>query len=227
MLIAAEMVGANAGLGFLIMASQLNFQIPAMYAGILTIALVGVVFGAIILAGWRIIPRLFTSDADVIDATGSAWLWFGLMQPFAGVVFAIDGILVGAGDTAFMRNFTLVAVLGMIDSFSGTMFANEAEVLGSHPDRLVVGLTSIVDEGGTVVSSVRTSPGVGEVSPVLQIAARLGGRIAEKLPATEWASMQAAAGLETLGRVAVLPAILAVVFFFLLQSRTRSATRKA
>ncbi|MGI9116355.1 MAG: MATE family efflux transporter, partial [Gaiellales bacterium] len=75
-------------------------------------AIVGAVFGAIILAGWRVIPRLFTSDADVVDATGAAWGWFGGMQPFAGVVFAIDGILVGAGDTAFMRNFTLVAVLG-------------------------------------------------------------------------------------------------------------------
>ncbi len=75
-------------------------------------AMVGAVFGAIILAGWRVIPRLFTDDADVVDATGATWGWFGAMQPFAGVVFAIDGILVGAGDTAFMRNFTLVAVLG-------------------------------------------------------------------------------------------------------------------
>ncbi|GAC70393.1 ABC transporter permease [Gordonia soli] len=61
-LIAAEMVGANAGLGFLIMASQLNFQIPAMYAGILTIALVGVVFNLILvnierrLSRWRVDP---------------------------------------------------------------------------------------------------------------------------------------------------------------------------
>ncbi|QIK46642.1 ABC transporter permease [Gordonia hongkongensis] len=61
-LIAAEMVGANAGLGFLIMASQLNFQIPAMYAGILTIALVGVVFNVVLvqierrLSSWRVDP---------------------------------------------------------------------------------------------------------------------------------------------------------------------------
>lgn len=61
-LIAAEMVGANAGLGFLIMASQLNFQIPEMYAGILTIALVGVVFNVVLvqierrLSTWRVDP---------------------------------------------------------------------------------------------------------------------------------------------------------------------------
>lgn len=58
-LIAAEMVGAKAGLGYLITASQLNFQIPNMYAGIVTIALVGVVFNGILVAiegrlsGWR------------------------------------------------------------------------------------------------------------------------------------------------------------------------------
>ncbi|TMS48115.1 ABC transporter permease [Mycobacterium sp. DBP42] len=58
-LIAAEMVGAKAGLGYLITAAQLNFQIPDMYAGIVTIALVGVVFNGIVVAvegrlsGWR------------------------------------------------------------------------------------------------------------------------------------------------------------------------------
>lgn len=58
-LIAAEMVGAKAGLGYLITAAQLNFQIPNMYAGIVTIALVGVVFNAVLVAiesrlsGWR------------------------------------------------------------------------------------------------------------------------------------------------------------------------------
>jgi NitT/TauT family transport system permease protein len=41
-LIAAEMVGAREGLGFLINSSQFNFAIPQMYAGIVTIAGLGV-----------------------------------------------------------------------------------------------------------------------------------------------------------------------------------------
>ena len=41
-LIAAEMVGAKAGLGFLIVNAQSSFLIPAMYAGILTVSIVGV-----------------------------------------------------------------------------------------------------------------------------------------------------------------------------------------
>jgi Na+-driven multidrug efflux pump len=34
------------------------------------------------------------------------------MQPFAGVVFALDGVLIGASDVAFLRTITVVAVLG-------------------------------------------------------------------------------------------------------------------
>lgn len=40
-LIACEMAGAQAGLGHLVSVSQFNFQIPAMYAGIITLSLVG------------------------------------------------------------------------------------------------------------------------------------------------------------------------------------------
>jgi len=40
-LIAAEMVGAKAGLGYFVNAAEFNFQIPQMYAGILTLALLG------------------------------------------------------------------------------------------------------------------------------------------------------------------------------------------
>ena len=58
-LIAAEMVGAKAGLGYLITASQLNFQIPNMYAGIVAIAILGLILNAILvllerrLSRWR------------------------------------------------------------------------------------------------------------------------------------------------------------------------------
>jgi NitT/TauT family transport system permease protein len=41
MLIAAEMIGATAGLGFLILQSQVNFQIRRLFVGVITIALLG------------------------------------------------------------------------------------------------------------------------------------------------------------------------------------------
>jgi NitT/TauT family transport system permease protein len=56
-LVAAEMVGAKAGLGYLINASQFNFAIPRMYAGIITISAIGVVFNQLLVA----LERRFTS----------------------------------------------------------------------------------------------------------------------------------------------------------------------
>jgi Na+-driven multidrug efflux pump len=35
------------------------------------------------------------------------------MQPASGVVFALDGVLIGAGDLGFLRTITLVAALGV------------------------------------------------------------------------------------------------------------------
>ena len=56
-LVAAEMVGAKAGLGYLVNASQYNFAIPQMYAGIITISAIGVLFNQLLVA----LERRFTS----------------------------------------------------------------------------------------------------------------------------------------------------------------------
>jgi NitT/TauT family transport system permease protein len=48
MLIAAEMIGATAGLGFLILNSQINFQIPRLYVGVIIIALLGLMINYLI-----------------------------------------------------------------------------------------------------------------------------------------------------------------------------------
>jgi NitT/TauT family transport system permease protein len=49
-LITTEMVGAKAGLGYLIINAQFNFQIPQMYAGIITVSAAGVLFNALLTA---------------------------------------------------------------------------------------------------------------------------------------------------------------------------------
>jgi NitT/TauT family transport system permease protein len=62
--VAAEMVGAKAGLGYLINASQYNFAIPQMYAGIVTISAIGVVFNQLLV----VLERRFTSWRIPVDA---------------------------------------------------------------------------------------------------------------------------------------------------------------
>jgi len=56
-LVAAEMVGAKAGLGYLVNSAQFNFAIPQMYAGIVTISAIGVGFNQLLVA----LERKFTS----------------------------------------------------------------------------------------------------------------------------------------------------------------------
>jgi len=72
----------------------------------------GIGFAVVIGAGAPFLPRLFSSDPGVYAQAMLAWPWFAGMQPLAGVVFALDGVLIGAGDVRYMRNLTLVAALG-------------------------------------------------------------------------------------------------------------------
>jgi Na+-driven multidrug efflux pump len=66
----------------------------------------------VVAAGHDVIPRLFTSDGEVLEQARTYWPWFVAMLPLGGVVFAIDGVLFGAGDFRFLRNVTLLASLG-------------------------------------------------------------------------------------------------------------------
>ncbi|MBI5088058.1 MAG: ABC transporter permease, partial [Actinobacteria bacterium] len=69
---------------------------------------------------------------------------------------------------------TLVAVLGMLDSFRSTMARNDRLVLADQPDRIIVDLDTITPEDGSTVASIRALDSVGTTSPVLQ----LGGSVA-------------------------------------------------
>jgi putative MATE family efflux protein len=69
----------------------------------------GIAFAAVYGAGWVVIPEAFTSAADVQHQAHILWPWFVGMLPAAGVVFALDGVLIGAGDVAFLRNITIIA----------------------------------------------------------------------------------------------------------------------
>jgi putative MATE family efflux protein len=75
-------------------------------------AALGGFFGVVLLLGHDAVPQLFTSDGAVLQQAAVAWPWFAAMQPVGGVVFALDGVLIGAGDVRFLRNVTLVAGLG-------------------------------------------------------------------------------------------------------------------
>lgn len=62
----------------------------------------GVILGIGLAAGYRAIPALFTSDGEVTAATGGALLVAAAIQPVSGLVFVLDGVLIGAGDGVYL-----------------------------------------------------------------------------------------------------------------------------
>jgi putative MATE family efflux protein len=102
---AQSLVGAALGAADTVHAKSVAWRVTVVSTA--TAVVLAVVFGA----GARLLPRLFTDDRSVLDAIGVPW-WFMVAQlPVAGIVFALDGVLLGAGDAKFMRNATLVSAL--------------------------------------------------------------------------------------------------------------------
>ncbi len=104
---AQSLIGATLGAGDAAGARALARRIG--FIGVVC----GVAFAVVIAAGAGVVPRLFSSDAAVLDQAVVAWPWFVAMQPVAGLVFALDGVLIGAGDVRYLRNLTMVAALGV------------------------------------------------------------------------------------------------------------------
>jgi putative MATE family efflux protein len=62
----------------------------------------GVLLGLLVVLGRPLFLPLFTGDAVVKDAALPALLVVALSQPICGVVFVLDGVLMGAGDGPYL-----------------------------------------------------------------------------------------------------------------------------
>jgi putative MATE family efflux protein len=75
----------------------------------------GIAVGLLLLALRPALLPLFTEDAAVRDQAVLVWWFLAGMQPLAGVVFALDGVLMGAGDVGYLRTITIgSAVVGFL-----------------------------------------------------------------------------------------------------------------
>jgi putative MATE family efflux protein len=68
----------------------------------------GVGFGIVTAALRGVLPHIFTTDPSVIAVTGFVLLFVAVMQPVNGIVFVLDGLLIGAGDLRFLAVAMLV-----------------------------------------------------------------------------------------------------------------------
>jgi putative MATE family efflux protein len=90
----------------------------------------GAVFGLVMLALIDVLPYAFTDDEDVVDRAQEIWPLFALMQPANGAVFALDGILIGAGDTRFLMYGMLAAALGVFVPIALLSLALDLGIVG-------------------------------------------------------------------------------------------------
>ncbi|UXA19908.1 MATE family efflux transporter [Mycobacterium sp. SMC-4] len=102
---AQSLVGAALGAGQVAHAKSVAWRVTAFSA------VAAAVLAALFALGAPVLPGVFTDDRAVLDEMSVPW-WFLVAQlPIAGIVFAVDGVLLGAGDAKFMRNATLASAL--------------------------------------------------------------------------------------------------------------------
>ncbi len=73
----------------------------------------GVLLGLVVLATSPLVPSIFSDDPAVTALVGFLLLHVALWQPLNGVVFALDGILIGAGDLRFLAK-AMAAASGVL-----------------------------------------------------------------------------------------------------------------
>lgn len=102
---AQALVGASLGAGRIEHAKSVARRVTVFSA------LAATLLAGVFAAGAAVLPELFTDDRSVLAVIGVPW-WFLVAQlPVAGIVFALDGVLLGAGDAAFMRTATVISAL--------------------------------------------------------------------------------------------------------------------
>jgi putative MATE family efflux protein len=98
------------------------------YAAGLRMIWLSVALGAVFTVGLLVLvdllPRVFTSDDAVLEACRDLWPIFALMQPLNGAVFALDGILIGAGDGRFIALSMVVAFASCAVALGVTLAAD-------------------------------------------------------------------------------------------------------
>ncbi|RJL32112.1 MATE family efflux transporter [Bailinhaonella thermotolerans] len=89
----------------------------------------GVVLGLLVVAARPHIPGIFTPDARVAHELLAALWAVALLQPIAGLVFVLDGVLIGAGDqrylawTGVVNTLTFLPAAWLVIVFDGGLIA--------------------------------------------------------------------------------------------------------
>ena len=81
---------------------------------------IGVVGGGVLAATHLPLAQVFSNDPSVIALSGFLFLHVALMAPLSGVAFALDGILIGAGDHNYLAKAMTTSAIFTIPLMSLT-----------------------------------------------------------------------------------------------------------
>ena len=90
---------------------------------------VGVAFATVLLPLAHVVPHAFTNDPVVLHEAAELWPYLVLMQPLAGAAFALDGILIGAGDTSYLM-WSMIAASTIFITLASAALARDWGIVG-------------------------------------------------------------------------------------------------
>ncbi|WP_292976622.1 MATE family efflux transporter [Mycobacterium sp.] len=100
---AQALVGAALGARDAAHAKSVTWRIAAI--SLLAATVLAVLLGV----GEPVLPGLFIHDHSVLTTVHVPWWLLTAQLPIAGIVFGLDGVLLGAGDAKFLRNATVIS----------------------------------------------------------------------------------------------------------------------
>lgn len=74
----------------------------------------GVLVGLVLVVIAQPLSSVFSDDAAVVDLAAFLLLWVAALQPLNGHVFALDGILIGAGDLPYLGRAMWIATVTFV-----------------------------------------------------------------------------------------------------------------
>ncbi|HEU4757554.1 MAG TPA: MATE family efflux transporter [Agromyces sp.] len=94
----------------------------------------GAAVGVLVIATAWVLPALFTSSAEVAALLPPSLVVLGLSAPLGGLVFVLDGVLIGAGDARYLAWTGLVNLAAFVPLAFGVVWwadASGADVPGA------------------------------------------------------------------------------------------------
>jgi putative MATE family efflux protein len=90
----------------------------------------GAALGALVIATAWVLPAVFTSSAEVAALLPPSLVVLGLSAPLGGLVFVLDGVLIGAGDARYLAWTGLVNLAAFAPLALGVVWWADAAGLG-------------------------------------------------------------------------------------------------